>query len=467
MENLVAAVAFKKFDRASRSRKAGTRSDSSITRVLFAAVLGRLRPQCRRSDFPARTVGFVSLVSLVVAGLFGATISEAKASALTDKRRQARKVASDIETTGNKIEMLQEEYLSAKLKLEKLRLRLTKLQGTSVATEERLVKVRDQLRSRVLRDLIRPNDDVALKSSESLGELERRSAFERLTTGQAADLEDRLRAASADLVRDAEAIDKARKSAAAVTQNLAKQKRTADALLAKLEVLQTKTRGELSSLIVQAQRDAAAAEARAARAAIVNRQKAAKAELVKRQKKLRDRLARGTSAGANGTGRGDIAGEPASPARATPTPRVNRDARLLPVEDQSDAQLSVDAGVEASVATSPGAATAVKVALAQLGKPYLWGASGPGSFDCSGLMLVAWRAGGKSLPHSSRAQFAATRRVSIGQIQPGDMVFFGSPIHHVGMYIGNGNMVEASRKGTPVRIRSVYRKDMVGVGRLG
>jgi peptidoglycan DL-endopeptidase CwlO len=445
--------------------KAGTRSDSSNTRVLFAPVLGRPRPQCRRSDFPARTVGLVSLVSLVMAGLFGATTSHAGASALSDKRRQARKVANDIESTGNRIEMLQEEYLSAKLKLEKLQVRLTKLQGNSVVTEDRLVKVRIQLRDRVLRDMIRPSDDLALKSSESLGELERRGAFEQLTTGQASDLEDRLRAASADLLRDAEAIEKARKSAAAATQSLAKQKRTADALLNKLEVLQTKTKGELSTLIVEAQREAAAAEARAARAAIVKRQKVAKAELAKRQKKLRDRLARGTSAGANGTGRGDIAGEPASPTRATP--RADRNARLLPVEDQSDAQLSVDAGVEASVPSSPGAATAVRVALAQLGKPYVWGASGPNSFDCSGLMLVAWRAGGKSLPHSSRAQFAATRRVSVGQIRPGDMVFFGSPIHHVGMYIGNGNMVEASRKGVPVRVRSIYRKDMVGVGRLG
>jgi cell wall-associated NlpC family hydrolase len=190
----------------------------------------------------------------------------------------------------------------------------------------------------------------------------------------------------------------------------------------------------------------------------VSRQKAAKAELVRRQKKLRDRLARGTSAGATGTGRGEIAGEPATP--ATPRGRPNRNARLLPVEDQSDAQLVVDAGVEASVSGAPGAATAVRMALSQLG------ADGPSSYDCSGLMLVAWRAGGKSLPHSSRAQFSATRRVSIGQIQPGDMVFFGSPIHHVGMYIGNGNMVEASHAGTPVRIRSVYRKDMVGVGRL-
>lgn len=440
----------------------GARSNNSGTPVHSSPVLGRSRSQRRRSDSPARTV---CLVSLVLAGLFVASVSESQADALSDKRRQARKIARDIESTGNKVEVLQEDYLSAKIKLEKLQVRLVQLQGNSAVTEVRLAKVRDQLRSRVLREMTNPSDDAALKGSESLGELERRSAFEQLSSGQAADLEDRLRAASADLLRDAEAIGRARKDAAVATQNLGKQKRQADALLSKLGVLQTKTQGQLSSLVVQAQRDEAAAEARAARAAVVSRQKAAKAELVRRQKKLRDRLARGTSAGANGSGRGDIAREPATP--STPTGRANRNARLLPVEDQSEAQLSVDAGIESSAPASTGGASAVRMALSQLGKPYLWGADGPSSYDCSGLMLVAWRAAGKSLPHSSRAQFAATRRVSIGQIQPGDMVFFGSPIHHVGMYIGNGNMVEASHAGTPVRIRSVYRKDMVGVGRLG
>jgi peptidoglycan DL-endopeptidase CwlO len=427
-------------------------------------VLGRSRSQRRRSDSPARTV---CLVSLVLAGLFGASVSESRADALSDKRRQARKIARDLETTGSRIEVLQEDYLSAKIKLDKLQIRLAQLQGNSALTEGKLAKVREQLRSRVLRDLAKPNDDAALTSSESLGELERRSAFEQLGTGQAADLEDRLRAASADLVRDAMALAKARKSAAAATKSLAKQKRDADALLNRLEVLQAKTQGELSSLVAQAQRDAAAAEARAARAAVISRQKFARAELVRRRKRLQDRLARGTSAGATGRGSGDIAGQDPVARATSPASRVNRTARLLPVEDQSDSQLAVEAGVEASVPTSAGAASAVQVALSQVGKPYVWGADGPSSFDCSGLMLYAWRAAGKSLPHSSRAQLSATRRVSLAQIRPGDLVFFGSPIHHVGMYIGNGNMVEASRRGVPVRVRSVFRKDMVGVGRLG
>jgi cell wall-associated NlpC family hydrolase len=122
--------------------------------------------------------------------------------------------------------------------------------------------------------------------------------------------------------------------------------------------------------------------------------------------------------------------------------------------------------VTAAPGANPAASRAVQVALAQLGKPYRWGHEGPSSYDCSGLVLYAWRAAGRSLPHSSRMQYASTQRVSISQLQPGDLVFFGRPIHHVGMYIGGGQMVEASRSGVPVRTRSIHRRDFVGAGRV-
>ena len=102
----------------------------------------------------------------------------------------------------------------------------------------------------------------------------------------------------------------------------------------------------------------------------------------------------------------------------------------------------------------------------QIGKPYKYGGSGPDNFDCSGLTAWAWRAGGVSLPHSSRAQYSATARVDVEDIQVGDLVFYGNPIHHVGIYVGNGQMVEASQTGTPVRYASIFRKDLVGVGRV-
>lgn len=116
-------------------------------------------------------------------------------------------------------------------------------------------------------------------------------------------------------------------------------------------------------------------------------------------------------------------------------------------------------------ASNRGAQAAVDAALSQLGKPYQWGASGPGSYDCSGLTMWAWAHGGVSLPHNSGMQFNATARVDRNDIEPGDLLFYGSPIHHVGMYIGNGQMVEAPYSGSQVRINSISRSDYVGAGR--
>ena len=101
------------------------------------------------------------------------------------------------------------------------------------------------------------------------------------------------------------------------------------------------------------------------------------------------------------------------------------------------------------------AAAAVRYAYAQLGKPYQYGASGPGSFDCSGLTMRAWEAGGVSLPHNAAAQQGDTRYVSGSKLQPGDLIFFGSPAHHVGIYIGGGRMIAAPHTGTVVQIQSV------------
>ncbi|MEO7804172.1 MAG: NlpC/P60 family protein [Actinomycetota bacterium] len=119
------------------------------------------------------------------------------------------------------------------------------------------------------------------------------------------------------------------------------------------------------------------------------------------------------------------------------------------------------------VAASPRARIALETAYAQIGKPYRWGAAGPDSFDCSGLTMYSWAKAGVSLPHSSRAQFSSTPRVSREALQPGDLVFFGSPIHHVGMYVGNNNMINSPETGDFVGIRSMQRRDYVGAGRPG
>jgi cell wall-associated NlpC family hydrolase len=112
------------------------------------------------------------------------------------------------------------------------------------------------------------------------------------------------------------------------------------------------------------------------------------------------------------------------------------------------------------------AATAVRTACAQIGKPYVFGAEGPNSFDCSGLMLYSWQKAGKSLRRTAADQYAGTSRVTKAQLQPGDLIFSYSPISHVGMYVGGGWMVHASRAGVPVKMKNVSNDgSIVGYGR--
>jgi cell wall-associated NlpC family hydrolase len=107
------------------------------------------------------------------------------------------------------------------------------------------------------------------------------------------------------------------------------------------------------------------------------------------------------------------------------------------------------------VAPNAAAQRVVDTALAQQGKPYVWAAAGPGSFDCSGLSQFAYRAAGLALPHSSSGQSRLGRPVAKADLRPGDLIFFYSPVGHVGIYIGGGKMVHAPTSGDVVRVADV------------
>jgi cell wall-associated NlpC family hydrolase len=196
--------------------------------------------------------------------------------------------------------------------------------------------------------------------------------------------------------------------------------------------------------------DAVVAQAAAARTAAEQAQQAAteaaqtasaaEADLASQKQQLQD----------------DLAGYQADFARLSATDQV----RVQNVLSGPD--------VTASPAPAPteAAGIAVQTALAQVGDMYGTGASGPDSFDCSGLTMYAYAAAGVTLPHSSRAQSNVGVPVSRAELQPGDLVFFYSPISHVGIYIGNGQMVHASVTGKPVAVTSVDKGGYVGATRV-
>jgi peptidoglycan DL-endopeptidase CwlO len=117
--------------------------------------------------------------------------------------------------------------------------------------------------------------------------------------------------------------------------------------------------------------------------------------------------------------------------------------------------------------TNGGVGAVIAYAEAQIGKPYQWGGAGPNSFDCSGLTMRAWQRAGVNLSHYTGAQWAETSRVAISDLRAGDLVFYGSSgptSHHMGLYVGGGQMIEAPYTGANVRYASIYRSDLLPYG---
>ncbi|PAK23293.1 hypothetical protein CJD44_29745 [Streptomyces sp. alain-838] len=124
-------------------------------------------------------------------------------------------------------------------------------------------------------------------------------------------------------------------------------------------------------------------------------------------------------------------------------------------------------GLSASAqAPNSRAAAAVTYAYRKLGSPYVWGATGPDAFDCSGLTQAAYRAAGVSLPRTTYAQIDAGRRVARSELLPGDLVFFYSGISHVGIYVGDGKMIHAPNPSAPVRVAPVDQMPFAGATRV-
>ena len=395
----------------------------------------------------ARSTAFGLAAAFLVANLsaIGPFDRGASADALSKKRQEADRLANSIDAVNSRIEQLDEDELQTRDRLARLRASVRSTAAQVATSRLELDAMRSVALQAALRDYANPPtaDVLVLRGSTTLNEAERRSIYRSQALATQRDTQDRLQAARDDYGLKQARLTRSRDTADRLAQSLAKRRKQADALVTRYEALERQAQGDLALLVDEAQKRQAAEEARLARVALEKRAELARKALAKleadaRRSALKSKNGKGTPLSAKSTA-------------------TNAKAR----------QLAVEAGVSAELPASPGGRTAVQIALSQLGKPYVWGAAGPGSYDCSGLMLYAWRAAGKSLPHSSRSQFSSTTRVAVSQIKPGDLVFYGAPIHHVGMYVGDGQMVEASRRGKPVKMASIFRRDLVGVGRVG
>ncbi len=160
--------------------------------------------------------------------------------------------------------------------------------------------------------------------------------------------------------------------------------------------------------------------------------------------------------------------EDAKKAASSPTtaPKTSTSSTTKPTTSPTSTP-SPSTPVGPAPAPKAGVDAVIAFARAQLGEPYVWASAGPDSWDCSGLTMMAWAQAGVKLSHYTGSQYKQTARVPVDELKPGDLVFFGpsvAGIHHVGLYIGNGQMIHAPYTGTVVKISTIWRKDLIPYG---
>ncbi|GAB3072678.1 C40 family peptidase [Pedococcus soli] len=208
---------------------------------------------------------------------------------------------------------------------------------------------------------------------------------------------------------------------------------------------------------------AAAAVARAAAA-----EAAKQAQLAQeRARTARDAAAKRAAQQAAARAEAEAARQRAAAIAAEKAAKAAKNNRPQPSRPKPPAPKPADPTPAPPPPSSGGVSAVIAYAQAQLGKPYQWGATGPDSFDCSGLTMRAWQQAGVNLSHYTGAQWSETSRVAISDLRPGDLVFYGSSgetSHHMGLYVGDGQMIEAPHTGANVRYASIYRSDLLPYG---
>jgi peptidoglycan DL-endopeptidase CwlO len=376
-----------------------------------------------------RRLGVFTIVASIVVAT-GAVPGPAAGDEIDDVRAEAQRITARISELNAEIERLAEAHNAAQIELGAVQADIADAQAEVDAARAQVAVHEGELRSYAVQVYVDGGESTSLPmllTSEG-SDLTQRQGYLRATTLNRQDLIDALHTSEQELQVRLGVLDEKRAEAEALSADLEARATAADAAVAEHSSLLNQTNAELAQLIEEEQERQRAAAA----AAAAERQRQADAAAQARQ-------AQPAPPDDGGAPPEDGGGDEPAPPPPAPPP--------------------IGSGADAAVAT----------AYAQLGDPYEWGAAGPDSFDCSGLTLYSWLAGGVSLPHNSAMQYAVTVHIDMSQIQPGDLVFYGwSSIDHVAIYVGGGQIIHAPHEGDVVRLDSVYYwDDLRGVGRVG
>lgn len=375
-----------------------------------------------------------------------------QAGGVDEAERKVEQVLQDLDNLRNQLDQIDQDYGVALARQEELAVEIQASQARVDELSLELGGVESALQQ-IAVDRFTSGDTLGLSpifsDADTYSQAEQRAALGLVAIDTGEGDIDRLQYLVDELADERAALDQKQQEATSLIATLEQQRIDFQALEEAYVVKEAEARAELGDARLQAEeeRQAAAAAARAAEEAAA----AAANSNNNGNTGNNGNVGGGTTTprggggntGGSGSGSGSGGGStPTPPPTPAPTP--------------------------AAPPVSGKAGTAVAAAYSQLGVPYKYATSSPGvNFDCSGLTKYAWGRAGVSLPHQSRAQYASVPHVSKTEAQPGDLIFYYSPIGHVGIYLGGGQMIHAPQTGDVVKISTVNWGKVVGVGRPG
>ncbi len=393
-----------------------------------------------------------ALVSIAAATPFGAPV--AFGDDVSDKQRQVEQIADELQALDDRLGQLEEDHAAALDRLDQLAIEIADAQAKVDAQSSELAVLQGQL-AQIAIDKFTSGGSSGLtplfSSATGFTDDLERGELARVALDQGAGTTDEMEVLVEQLTADKAALDAKTTEQSTLLASLEDQQAEGEALTEELQQKYQQAQAELGQAIIDEQERRAAEEYAAAQARFAAAQAAASQAAAANTSPTGSGGARGggNSTGTGGTttadpGSGSSGSSSGGTTSPTPTPAPS---------------------VPAPAST---AGIAISAAQSQLGVPYKFAAESPGvAFDCSGLTKYAWGKAGVYLPHQSAAQYGATPHVPKDQAQPGDLIFYYSPIGHVALYLGNGMMIHAPATGDVVKIVAVNWSKVVGVSRPG
>jgi peptidoglycan DL-endopeptidase CwlO len=388
----------------------------------------------------ARLLACGSAVALLGSSILAA--SPAAADPIAAKQAKAQALAAQIDTLGRKEAALSEQYDQASIAVQTAQTRIDQTVRLAAQADADAAQARSLLRDDAVNAYVRGGTLAVLASRPGIAAAGRdilRGEYIKTLAAAQNDHLDSFHTAAVQAEEAKSALTAARQEAATSATRLQQSRQANVTAQRQLEATLAQATGEIAILVAQAEAAKQAEALRQAQEALARRQAVRQAV---RQAALQ-----------------------ASRSRTAPavTPTTSNRAAFRPPAAASTAPSPLTGGAPAR--TGSGGEAAVAAAKTRLGDPYVWGAAGPTTFDCSGLTMWAWAHAGASLPHFSGAQYVSIAHISMTDLQPGDLVFPANPGDHVAMYIGGGQVIAAPHSGAVVEIEPMYIGFYVLAGR--